>query len=86
MRYNYRMKRASIGEAQHNFGELIRQVAAGEEIEITRHKRVVARLVPAGSGDAAEYPDFAGRAEKIFAQSAGSPASEIVLQDRDERA
>ena len=80
------MRRASIGEAQHNFSELIRQVAAGEEIEITRHKRVVARIVPAGGKLAAGYPDFAERAQSVFGNAGGMPASEIVIQDRDERA
>jgi prevent-host-death family protein len=38
-------------EAKTRFGELLRRVARGEEIIITRHERPVARLVPEGRGD-----------------------------------
>lgn len=31
---------------------LLDEVAAGEEVEITRHGRIIARLVPAGGPDA----------------------------------
>ncbi len=35
-------------EAKTRFGELLERVARGEEIIITRHEKVVARIVPEG--------------------------------------
>ena len=37
-------------EAKNRFGKLLKRVARGEEIVITRHERPVARLVPEGIG------------------------------------
>jgi prevent-host-death family protein len=35
-------------EAKTRFGELLERVSRGEEVVITRHEKVVARLVPEG--------------------------------------
>lgn len=35
-------------EAKTRFGELLRRVADGEEVVITRHDKAVARLIPEG--------------------------------------
>ena len=35
-------------EAKTRFGELLKRVARGEEIVITRHEKAVARIVPEG--------------------------------------
>ena len=39
--------RIAIAEAKAHFAELVRRAEAGEEIELTRHGRSVARLVAA---------------------------------------
>ena len=47
--YNDRMvKKLSATEVKATILALLDEVAAGEEVEITKHGRVVARLVPAG--------------------------------------
>ena len=48
------IRTAGIFEAKQQLSALVDAVEAGEEVRITRHGRVVARLVPAhavGSGD-----------------------------------
>lgn len=40
------MKTVQVVEAKTNFSSLLAEVEAGEEIVITRHGKVVARLVP----------------------------------------
>ncbi|MBK6852191.1 MAG: type II toxin-antitoxin system prevent-host-death family antitoxin [Burkholderiales bacterium] len=40
------MKNVSVVEAKSNFSALLAEVEAGNEIAVTRHGRVVARLVP----------------------------------------
>ena len=42
------MARVTAFEAKTRFGELLKRVARGEEIVITRHEKAVARIVPEG--------------------------------------
>ena len=42
------MSKVSAFEAKTRFGELLERVSRGEEVVITRHDKVVARLVPEG--------------------------------------
>jgi prevent-host-death family protein len=42
------MASVSAFDAKTRFGELLRRVARGEEIVITRHDKPVARIVPEG--------------------------------------
>jgi len=42
------MATVSAFDAKTRFGELLRRVARGEEVIITRHDRPVARIVPEG--------------------------------------
>jgi len=43
------LARVTAFEAKTRFGELLKRVARGEEVVITRHDRPVARLVPEGA-------------------------------------
>jgi len=61
-------------------------VAAGEEIEVTREDRVVARLVPpAESARRIAWPDFSARARKIVGRPKGPPTSQLIVAERGER-
>jgi len=42
------MSQVTAFEAKTRFGELLERVSRGEEVVITRHDKVVARLVPEG--------------------------------------
>ena len=42
------MSKVTAFEAKTHFGELLERVSRGEEVVITRHDKVVARLVPEG--------------------------------------
>jgi len=54
-------RRVNATAAKSNFLRLLGEAAAGEEIEITRHGRPVARLVPPTGGHSLEGL-FQGRA------------------------
>ncbi|MDP9443729.1 MAG: type II toxin-antitoxin system prevent-host-death family antitoxin [Actinomycetota bacterium] len=45
------MDRVGVRELRLNASELLRRVAAGESIEITKRGRVIALLAPARAGD-----------------------------------
>ncbi len=62
-------------EAKAKILALLDQVAAGQEVEITKHGRTVARLVPAGGphalrGSLAGVAMTAGREEGLFTTGA----------------
>lgn len=53
------MKHVSVVEAKSKFSALLTEVEAGEEIAVTRHGKVVARLVPDRPQSAADlFRDF----------------------------
>lgn len=52
-------------ETQHNLSKVLREVEAGHEVQITRRKKVVARLLPPSDCEAVEFPDFTGRARLV---------------------
>lgn len=79
------MKRVTVGEVQHNFGRILRDIDAGEEIQIVRRKQVVARIVPDRDTPEPQYPPFVSRAKEIFGEGKGEPLSEVIHQDRGER-
>ncbi len=73
-------------EAKNTLGALLDRVQQGEEIEITRHGKIVARLVPSHGGiDREQAQAAADRIRKRAAQFAGTSFSwEAVKADRDE--
>jgi prevent-host-death family protein len=82
------MKIATIREVQHHLSKVLAWVEKGEEVQVTRRNKVVARLVPAGTAGAAavSLPDFAGRARSIWgAQPKGGSLSRTILAEREER-
>ena len=78
------MKKASIGEAQHNLKRVLDYVAGGEEVLITRRNKVVARIVPPDTRETV-LPRFTERAQRVFGQAIGKDLSRIVDEDREER-
>lgn len=80
------MKTFSIMEAQHNLSRVLREVAAGHEVGITRRKKLVARLVPPEDEPAVEWPDFMTRAAEVWADGwRGSSSDELLEEGRAER-
>ena len=80
------MKRATVREVQHNLAGVLRWIEDGEEVHIFRRDRMVARLVPPQRHPAPEWPDFAARAKTIWRRPVrGTPISQIISDDRDDR-
>ena len=55
------MKRASVRDLRYSFKEVEAQLAEGEEIEIVKRNKVIAKLVPVPPEPRPEMPDFLGR-------------------------
>ncbi len=79
------MKRATIRQLQHNLSEVLTWVEQGEEVQVLRRDKVVARLLPPGP-QPSRSPDFVARARAIWgAAPPGSTLSAIVTESRGER-
>ena len=77
----------SIRELQQNLKGVIARVERGQVIEVTRHRRRVARLAPLSSqGPLSPWPDLDARTRAVFGDRLVTPsASEMVIADRGER-
>jgi prevent-host-death family protein len=85
------MKKVSIREVQHNFGEVLRCVEEGATVYVTRRKVPVARLLPvhahADDVPAVDWRDHARRLHAIWgARRSQVNKTDAVLADlRGER-
>jgi prevent-host-death family protein len=52
------MKTATVGEIQKNFGRILKQIKAGEEIAVTRRGKPVAKITAIGPKEEIDWPDF----------------------------
>jgi prevent-host-death family protein len=75
------MKTANVQQVPQRWAEILRWVAAGEEVEVTQRNKVIARVVPAS--ESAPQPDFLARAKAIWGERpAGKPLSAVVAEAR----
>jgi prevent-host-death family protein len=77
----FNMRTASVGEIQKNFGKILREIKAGEEIMVTKRGKPVARIMSLGPKEKIDWPDFYKEAIDLK----GKPVSRIILEDREER-
>jgi prevent-host-death family protein len=78
------MKTVSVRELQQNIKRVIDQVEHGQVVEVTRRRRVVARLTPARPvSKPIRWPDLKKRARAVFGDTViEPPPSEQVALDR----
>lgn len=73
------MKTATVQQVPEQWPDILKWVAAGEEVEMTDRDKVVAKLVPT----AASQPDFLNRAKAVWGENPpGKSLSEIVAEAR----
>jgi antitoxin (DNA-binding transcriptional repressor) of toxin-antitoxin stability system len=68
---------------RHDFNRVLAWVSNGEEVAITKHRRTVARLLPARARKTADarMPDIAGRLKKVFGRKVISDKAMAVVLD-----
>jgi antitoxin (DNA-binding transcriptional repressor) of toxin-antitoxin stability system len=77
------MKTASVQQVPQQWTQILRWVAAGEEVQLTQEDKVVAKVIPARS---LETPDFLARAKAIWGEAPqGKVLSDIVSEARGDR-
>ena len=74
----YHMKRASIRDLRYDFKKVERLLHQGEEVQITKRRRVIARLVPETTENAAATPDFLARLRSIYGDNELAIAGPIL--------
>ena len=85
------MQTVTIREIQHNLAAYVRKVENGENIEIRRRNKIVARLVPAGQSAkrcaAPNWAEVAAWRRKLWGNkpAPGKPLSATVYDSRGER-
>ena len=80
----YHMTKASVRDLRYDFKKIERLLLKGEEIQITKHRRVIARLMPERQESAKEMPDFRGRMRAIFGDKVlAVSGADLISADRD---
>ena len=75
---------ATVRDLRYHFSEIESRLEQGEEVQIRKRRRVIARLVPVRP-KAAAYPDFAVRRKKIFGGRAMKVTSAKRLAEERDR-
>lgn len=79
----HHMTKASVRDLRYKFHEVEDLLRQGQEVQITKRKRVIAKLIPAGKTQV-KRPDFAGRLKKIFGDRVLKvTGAELISRDRE---
>ncbi|MGH9432684.1 MAG: type II toxin-antitoxin system Phd/YefM family antitoxin [Terriglobia bacterium] len=60
------MKSVSVRDLRYRFSRVETILREGQEIQLTKRRRVIARLVPQKTANAAPRPDFLARQHERF--------------------
>jgi antitoxin (DNA-binding transcriptional repressor) of toxin-antitoxin stability system len=81
------MKTVSVRDLRYDFPKVEELLRSGEEIRVTKRRRVVARLTPEPSPELAgrpPLPDFLGQMREIFGDKVLKvTGAQIISEDRD---
>ncbi len=79
----YHMRNATVLDLRYRFREVENLLREGVVIQITKRKRVIARLVPLKPAVPSPRPDFLARLKKIYGQKLLKVAgAELVSHER----
>jgi antitoxin (DNA-binding transcriptional repressor) of toxin-antitoxin stability system len=80
----YHMRKATVRELRREFKKIERLLQLGEEIQITKRGRLIARLVPENEQPPAKLPNFRARMRAIYGdRGLAVSGAELVSKDRD---
>jgi antitoxin (DNA-binding transcriptional repressor) of toxin-antitoxin stability system len=80
----YHMKKASVRDLRYEFKKVERLLHQGEEVQITKRRRVIARLIPENLRPTVQMPDFLERLRSIYGDKMlRVSGAELIRQDRD---
>jgi antitoxin (DNA-binding transcriptional repressor) of toxin-antitoxin stability system len=80
----YHMRKASVRDLRYRFPEVERLLQHGEDIEITKRRRVIAHLLPVALRAPRRRPDFMGRLRAIYgAKTLEVSGAELLARERN---
>jgi len=80
----YHMTKASVRDLRYDFKKIERLLLKGEEVHITKRRRVIARLVPESTEGRKKFPDFRARVRKIYGDKVlAVSGADLISADRD---
>ena len=78
------MRKATVRDLRYRFREVEDLLREGEESQITKRKRVIARLMPAGPAVPSRRPDFLARLNRIYrGKRMKVSGAQLVTRERD---
>jgi antitoxin (DNA-binding transcriptional repressor) of toxin-antitoxin stability system len=79
----YHMKRASVRDLRYDFNKVERLLRQGEEVQVTKRRKVIARLIPENLERHTAMPDFLGRLQEIYGGNVLSiTGADLIADDR----
>lgn len=80
----YHMRKASVRDLRYGFKKIERLLRQGQEIQITKRRHVIARLVPERAHPPAAMPDFLKRLNVIYGRNPLKVSgAQLITQDRN---
>ena len=77
------MKQASVRDLRYRFADVEDLLREGQEIQITKRRRVIARLVPGGAV-APVRPDFLARLKQVYGRKVLKiSGADLLTQERE---
>jgi len=80
----HHMRKATVRDLRYRFREVEALLQEGEDIEITKRKRVIARLVAVRPKPPVKRPDFLARLKKLYGdKKLKVSGAELLAWERD---
>jgi antitoxin (DNA-binding transcriptional repressor) of toxin-antitoxin stability system len=80
----HHMRKATVRDLRYRFREVENLLREGEEVQITKRKRVIATLMPAQPNIPSPRPDFLARLKKLHrSKPLKVSGAELVSRERD---
>ena len=77
------MKTVSVRDLRYDFPKVERLLREGKDVQVTKRKRVIARLVPEPVSAQPKMPDFMARMKKIFGNKVFKVSNaELIVEGR----
>jgi antitoxin (DNA-binding transcriptional repressor) of toxin-antitoxin stability system len=81
----YHMKTVSVRDLRYDFPKVERLLRSGEEIQITKRRKAIARLTPEPASRP-PLPDFLGRLKEIYGDKVLEVSgADLISADREDR-
>ena len=79
----HHMRKATVRDLRYRFSVVEDLLGEGEEVQITKRKRIIARLLPVQPAAAPRRPDFLARLKKLYrGKSLKVTAADLLSSER----